>query len=97
MIGDYNLPDVTWFPDDDLNCLLSLSKSIGDEVTKESVVLEAVADAGLQQINNVLNEDSKRLDLAFVSDAASWDVLEPPIPLLKLAWWNSELSHLKNR
>ncbi|KAL1396283.1 hypothetical protein pipiens_010630 [Culex pipiens pipiens] len=82
LVGDYNLPDVTWFHDDDLGCLLPLSNSFDDNVTKEKVVLEAVADAGLQQINYVVNKDNKRLDLAFVSESSCWDILEPPIPLL---------------
>lgn len=80
MLGDYNLPHLIWSYDDEINAYLPTNASSESEIT----LTESVLSVGLFQVLNVLNQNGRLLDLAFVNDAHSVEVLEPPTPLLKV-------------
>lgn len=80
VVGDYNLPGLSWFLDDDLNSYLPSNASSEAETT----FAEMMISTGLHQVNSLLNTNDRLLDLAFVSDAGEVEVLDPPTNLLRL-------------
>ncbi|KAL1374797.1 hypothetical protein pipiens_017885, partial [Culex pipiens pipiens] len=79
VVGDYNLPALTWFFDDDTHSFLPINASAEQEV----LLLESMLSCGLLQINNLASAHGNLLDLAFVSDATAAELIDPPCPLLK--------------
>ncbi|KAL1377237.1 hypothetical protein pipiens_016403 [Culex pipiens pipiens] len=77
--GDYNLPHLSWYFDDDLNCLIPLNASSEQELA----LTENVISTGLQQVCSLTNINGRTLDLAFVNDVNSVELIEPPTPILK--------------
>ncbi|KAL1396447.1 hypothetical protein pipiens_010503 [Culex pipiens pipiens] len=77
--GDYNLPHLSWYFDDDLNCLIPLNASSEQELA----LTENVISTGLQQVCSLTNVNGRTLDLAFVNDVNSVELIEPPTPILK--------------
>ena len=80
VVGDYNLPNLIWFHDDDTDSLLPINASSEQEVT----LVESMLSLGLIQVNELPNAFGKLLDLVFVSDNVSVELFEPPCPLLKV-------------
>ncbi|XP_055622326.1 uncharacterized protein LOC129765905 [Toxorhynchites rutilus septentrionalis] len=80
VVGDYNLPYLSWTFDEDINSYLPSNASTEAEL----VFTETMAASGLHQINTLRNSNNRILDLAFVNDSCNAEINEPPIPLLKL-------------
>ncbi|KAL1390289.1 hypothetical protein pipiens_003185 [Culex pipiens pipiens] len=80
VVGDYNLPNLIWYHDDDTDSLLPVNASSEQEVT----LVESMLPLGLTQVNDLPNAFGKLLDLVFVSDNVSVELFEPPCPLLKV-------------
>ncbi|XP_039433577.1 uncharacterized protein LOC120415988 [Culex pipiens pallens] len=80
VVGDYNLPNLIWYHDDDTDSLLPVNASSEQEVT----LVESMLPLGLTQENDLPNAFGKLLDLVFVSDNVSVELFEPPCPLLKV-------------
>ena len=80
IVGDYNLPHLSWVRDECLNCMLPINASSEQGM----VLVESVLSTGLFQINNVTNFNGRLLDLAFINDSSRVVLLEPPLPLLPI-------------
>ncbi|XP_055621898.1 uncharacterized protein LOC129765522 [Toxorhynchites rutilus septentrionalis] len=80
VVGDYNLPYLSWTFDKDINSYLPSNASTEAEL----VFTETIAASGLHQINTLRNSNNRILDLAFVNDSCNAEIIEPPFPLLKL-------------
>ncbi|XP_055623143.1 uncharacterized protein LOC129766593 [Toxorhynchites rutilus septentrionalis] len=80
VVGDYNLPYLSWTFDEDINSYLPSNASTEAEL----VFTETIAASGLHQINTLRNSNNRILDLAFVNDSCNAEIIEPPFPLLKL-------------
>ena len=80
VVGDYNLPRIEWFRDDELGSMNA--RSLMSE--SESVLLETVASLGLHQMNEIANQNGRILDLAFVSDPDNSECVECVLPLMKV-------------
>ena len=84
VVGDFNLPKLTWthsrhgflYPDPDRSQFNSCTRDL----------LAGYSAATLQQVNHVENEDGRRLDLCFVSEAeiAAPKLIAAPVPLAKV-------------
>lgn len=80
VVGDYNLPQLCWMQDDDNNSLLPVNASSEQELA----LVETVVGSGLCQINDMTNVNGRLLDLAFVNDSKAVEMLEPPMPLMRI-------------
>ncbi|XP_062714186.1 uncharacterized protein LOC134290967 [Aedes albopictus] len=80
VIGDYNLPDLVWDFDKDVNGFLPINASTDQELA----VVESLLSKGLKQINDLVNVNGKLLDLVLVSDADSMILFESPSAMLKV-------------
>lgn len=80
VVGDFNLPRLTWERDDDINALLPSNASSEQEI----VLVETMVASSLHQVNTFRNSTGRILDLAFVSEPDDVELLEPPTPLLKI-------------
>lgn len=80
VVGDYNLPHLSWTLDEDINSYLPSNASSESEI----VFTETMIASGLHQINTLRNSNNRILDLAFVSDTCHVELIEPPSALLKL-------------
>lgn len=78
VLGDYNLPDLVWVFDEDVGGFLPANASSDSEVA----LTETLLSNGLVQMNFLLNNADRILDLAFVNDAAAFELLQPPNSLL---------------
>ena len=79
VLGDYNLPNLCWRYDDEMNCFLPTNASTEPELA----LVESMLLTGLQQQNNFVNDNGKLLDLVFMNPAYA-DIFEPTAPLLKI-------------
>ena len=61
VLGDFNLPNIMWFPNDDSFGLLPSCK-----IPWICDFLDIISDCGLSQINYLLNSCNNILDLSFV-------------------------------
>ena len=77
--GDYNLPHLSWTFDVDLNGFIPLNASSEQELA----LTENVVSTGLLQICSLANFNGRILDLAFVNDAHSVELIEPPSSILR--------------
>ncbi|KAL1378995.1 hypothetical protein pipiens_015226 [Culex pipiens pipiens] len=77
--GDYNLPHLSWTFDDDVNGFIPLNASSEQELA----LTENVVATGLLQICSLMNANGRILDLAFVNDAHSVELIEPPSSILR--------------
>lgn len=79
IVGDFNLPNVKWSYDSDINQLIPYQVSSESECE----VLDTCAEFNLNQINDVYNENNRLLDLIFVDNHLQSDVVplsSPPLP-----------------
>ncbi|XP_062538333.1 uncharacterized protein LOC134206619 [Armigeres subalbatus] len=79
-LGDYNLPNLVWYFDDEINGYLPINASTEQELA----LPESLLSSGLHQINDLMNANGKLLDLVFVSDPCIIDLFESPSALLKI-------------
>lgn len=77
--GDYNLPHLSWFFDADVDGFIPLNASSEQELA----LTENLISTGLQQICSLTNVNGRILDLAFVNDAYSVELIEPPSSILR--------------
>lgn len=80
VLGDYNLPNLSWDFDEHLNAYLPANASSESEITLTQTIL----DSGLSQICCLPNANGRLLDLSFVSDTQQIQMVEPPTALLKV-------------
>lgn len=80
VVGDYNLPRLTWHFDDEVDCYLPINASSEQEIT----LTENILASGLKQICDVTNENGRLLDLAFVNTVAYVECIEPPSAILRV-------------
>ncbi|XP_058828357.1 uncharacterized protein LOC131688202 [Topomyia yanbarensis] len=80
VLGDYNLPLLRWSFDDEIGCFIPNNASSEHEL----LLVETMIASGLQQVNYLTNDNGRLLDLAFLSSASDFEILEPPVPLMKL-------------
>lgn len=80
VVGDYNLPQLIWQEDEDVNGLLPSNASSEQEI----VLVESTIASGLHQINSLSNANGRLLDLAFVNEPSDVELIEPPSSLLKI-------------
>lgn len=77
-LGDYNLPNLNWQLDEDINGYVPSNASSEQELT----LVETVFASDLQQINNIVNVDGHLLDLVFVSLSDYFELVQSPVPLM---------------
>ncbi|XP_058837086.1 uncharacterized protein LOC131693350 [Topomyia yanbarensis] len=65
ILGDFNLPGLTWCPASNGFLRLDIEKSV--LINNASCILDNYSSATLRQINNIINENGRTLDLCFVS------------------------------
>lgn len=80
VLGDYNLPFLNWHLDDDVSSFIPVNASSEQELS----LVENVIASGLQQVNCLSNDNGRLLDLAFVNNATACEIVEPPIPLMRV-------------
>ena len=80
VVGDYNVPNLTWHFDEDFNAYLPSGQSTEQEVA----LIEDVLGTGLQQVFDLPNANGRLLDLALVSDSSRFLLIEPPRAILKI-------------
>lgn len=80
VLGDYNLPRLTWEFDADMNSYIPTNASSEQEIA----LTHTIRACGLQQIQDVRNASERLLDLAFVSDTDRIELFESPRGILKL-------------
>ena len=78
-MGDYNLPHLSWVLDDEVNGLIPLNAASEQELA----LTENLISTGLQQICTLTNVNGRILDLAFVNNAESVELIEPPSAILQ--------------
>lgn len=80
IIGDFNLPSITWIENDEDNDYLPTN------IRSEAAIFtcESMLQEGLRQINNIHNIAGNTLDLVFTSDTSSTTVLKAPKPISKI-------------
>lgn len=78
VLGDFNLNEIEWIPDDDNEFILNPSNII---TNKSKIVLDTLSDLGLNQIFNVKNNFGNVLDLCFVSMLDDFSVTRSYQPL----------------
>lgn len=77
-LGDYNLPNLRWLFDEDINGYLPSNASTEHELA----MVEAMFTSGLQQVNHFVNVNGRLLDLAFANLPEHLDLIEPSVPFL---------------
>ncbi|XP_055622923.1 uncharacterized protein LOC129766419 [Toxorhynchites rutilus septentrionalis] len=77
-VGDFNLPNLRWQLDEDVNGFIP--SNVSSE--HEQALIETMFTSGLQQINRYVNVNARLLDLIFVNRPEQLDILEPSVPLL---------------
>lgn len=80
IVGDYNLPQLVWSYDEDVNSLLPSNASTEQEIA----LVESMVASGLHQLNSLLNSNGRTLDLAFVNEPNDVELIEPPSALLRI-------------
>lgn len=80
VIGDNNLPHLCWVLDEDLNLWIPANASSEQEIT----LIESFVTYVLSQENYLTNVNGRLLDLAFIDNNNFADLLEPPLPLLRV-------------
>ncbi|KAL1400491.1 hypothetical protein pipiens_007388 [Culex pipiens pipiens] len=80
VVGDYNVPNLSWHFDEDINGYLPSGQSTEQEVA----LIEDVLGTGLQQMFDLPNANGRLLDLALVSDSSRFQLIEPPRAILKV-------------
>lgn len=78
LVGDFNLPNVTWNIDPDSGSLLP--SNITSEV--EMVFIDTIMAFDMQQINYVKNSNGKLLDLIFCNELDLFNVSESQTPFV---------------
>lgn len=79
-VGDFNLPNLRWQMDDELNGYIPSNASS----EQEKSLIETLFATGLRQVNNFENINNRLLDLVFVSLPELLDLVQPPAPLLPI-------------
>lgn len=79
VVGDYNLPYLSWCFDENIGGLLPTKASSKQQL--ESA--ERLVASGLKQICDIRNINGRLLDLAFVNSVCSVEVIEAPTTMLK--------------
>lgn len=79
VVGDYNLPHLTWVFDDDLNSFIPTNASS----EQETALTESMFASGLHQLCSVTNANNRSLDLAFSNAPDNIEILEAPLPILR--------------
>lgn len=67
--GDFNLPDLKWKLDDLTNSMVPVNIT----TSIESEVLQNCHDSGLYQINDILNDNSRLLDLVWTNNPEKFE------------------------
>jgi len=80
VLGDYKLPYLVWTFDDDVNGYLPINASAEQEIA----LTEPMLAVGLCQINDLTNINGRLLDLVFVNNPDSFEIIEPPSAILKI-------------
>lgn len=80
VLGDYNLPRLSWQFDADMNSYIPTNASSEQEIA----LTQSILACGLQQVQDVRNVNERLLDLAFVSDTDRIELFESPCGILKL-------------
>jgi hypothetical protein len=77
-LGDFNLPNVIWKLDHEVNALLPYN------ITSEPewVFIDTMLGANLTQINTIPNEHGKFLDLCFANEADIFEIVESLTPFV---------------
>lgn len=79
-LGDYNLPNLQWQFDEDINGYLPTNAS-----TEQDVILtESFSTSGLIQLNSISNSNGRILDLAYANTPDYIELIDPPLPLIKM-------------
>ncbi|XP_055528077.1 uncharacterized protein LOC129720614 [Wyeomyia smithii] len=78
VVGDYNLPHLTWSYDNDVDSFVPTNASSEQEL----IFTENMIASGLQQICDVPNSHGRLLDLAFVSNSSEIELIGMPFTLL---------------
>ena len=77
-IGDFNLPNLRWRFDDEINGFIPYNMS----AEQERLLIESLFATGSRQASCFLNLNGRLLDLAFVNFPEQIDSVSPPTPLL---------------
>lgn len=80
LLGDYNLPQLQWSLDEDLNGYLPANASSEQEL----VLTESISSCGLVQLNSISNTNGRLLDLVFTNSPDDFEILRPVSPLLPI-------------
>ncbi|XP_055604337.1 uncharacterized protein LOC129752587 [Uranotaenia lowii] len=78
VVGDYNLPQLQWIFDHDLNSYLPTNASTEAEIS----LTEILFSAGLHQICSIPNNNMRLLDLAFCNDPGNVIMFESPVSII---------------
>ncbi|XP_055591010.1 uncharacterized protein LOC129743084 [Uranotaenia lowii] len=78
VVGDYNLPQLQWIFDHDLNSYLPTNASTEAEIS----LTEMLFSAGLHQICSIPNNNMRLLDLAFCNDPGNVIMFESPVSII---------------
>ncbi|XP_055585007.1 uncharacterized protein LOC129737869 [Uranotaenia lowii] len=82
IIGDFNLPGLKWCSSQ--SSFLFADPERSSFTLPSNIILDALSTATLRQINNIVNENGRTLDLCFVNDGSlSPTIEEAPEPLVK--------------
>ena len=79
-LGDYNLPNLRWQLDDEVNGYIPTNANS----EQEEALVESMFATGLRQVSNCVNANERLLDLAFVNLPEHLDLIRPPTPLLPI-------------
>ena len=79
-VGDFNLPNLRWHMDEDVNGYIPSNISADTEQN----FTDAMFVNGLRQINNLVNINERLLDLVFTNLPEYLDIVKPPSPLLPI-------------
>ncbi|XP_055591157.1 uncharacterized protein LOC129743206 [Uranotaenia lowii] len=82
IIGDFNLPGLKWCSSQ--SSFLFADPERSSFTLPSNIILDALSTTTLRQINNIVNENGRSLDLCFVNDGSlSPTIEEAPEPLVK--------------
>ena len=79
-LGDFNLPNLRWQLDDDVNGYIPTNVTSDQEQS----LVETMFAIGLRQVSDCTNINDRLLDLAFVNLPEHLDLIKPPMPLLQI-------------
>ncbi|XP_062541607.1 uncharacterized protein LOC134209633 [Armigeres subalbatus] len=84
ILGDFNLSTINWQRHESGFLFPTASRSLIDQTSR--LLLDAYSTAGLNQMNDVENENNRILDLLFISNElrGSCSVMQAPSPLIKI-------------